>query len=277
MDSDENIVHKYYSNKNVQNFYKKYWGGESIHIGIYDDDYKKSDNVKNDIKFAIQRKTDLIAYLIKTYVLTNFEYITLADFGSGYGGTSRFLYKLFENKLKMRIDNFDLSHENCLVNTLKNIEKNINIPVYNCSFLEIPVSDENYNLVISEDAFIHISDRDRIFKEVKRVLKPSGFLIFSDIILDDNYSDNSIDEVYSRVKTKSLETSESYKKLASDNGLTFINSIDYKSSMLTHYSNIRNVIEDNTDNKDIIEGLDNWVKHIKQNNITTKIFIFKKI
>ena len=46
--------------------------------------------------------------------------------------------------------------------------------------------------------------------------------------------------------------------------------------MLTHYSNIRSVIENNTDNKDIIEGLDNWVKHIKQNNITTKIFIFKK-
>ena len=47
--------------------------------------------------------------------------------------------------------------------------------------------------------------------------------------------------------------------------------------MLYHYKNIRDIVEENKDNKKIIEGLDNWIKHIELNNITSKIFIFTKI
>ena len=47
--------------------------------------------------------------------------------------------------------------------------------------------------------------------------------------------------------------------------------------MLYHYKNIRDIVEETQDNQKIIEGLDNWIKHIELNNITSKIFTFKKI
>ena len=47
--------------------------------------------------------------------------------------------------------------------------------------------------------------------------------------------------------------------------------------MLIHYKNIRDVVEENDENKEIIKGLDNWIKHIELNNITSRLFIFKKI
>ena len=79
------------------------------------------------------------------------------------------------------------------------------------------------------------------------------------------------------INIKSLETQQSYIEKVENNGLKYINSIEYKNSMLYHYKNIRDIIEVNDANKKIIEGLDNWIKHVKLNNITSKIFIFKKI
>ena len=57
----------------------------------------------------------------------------------------------------------------------------------------------------------------------------------------------------------------------------YINSLEYKDSMLYHYKNIRDIVDETEENKYIIKGLDNWIKHIQLDNITTKLFVFKKI
>jgi len=278
---EEQITQEYYSDKNTTNFYLNLWGGDAIHIGIYPKEYKYNaftykDEKKKIIKMAIDNKKDYIYNLLSIYLNNNMEKYYIADFGSGYGGTSRFLYdKLKEKKKKFQIDCFDISHDNCVINTQQSILKNYDIPVYNISFLKIPFQ-KNYNCIYSEDAFIHINDRSLIFKEINRKLLKDGILIFSDIILTDNCNLEKIDEVYKRVNIKSLETHQSYIEKAKNNGLKYINSIEYQDSMLYHYKNIRDVILVNDTNKKIIEGLDNWIKHVKLNNITSKIFVFKK-
>ena len=47
--------------------------------------------------------------------------------------------------------------------------------------------------------------------------------------------------------------------------------------MFIHYSNIRSIIKETEENQKIIEGLNNWIRHTSENNITTKIFVFKKM
>ena len=37
---EEQITKDYYSDKNTTKFYLNLWGGDSIHIGIYPDNYK---------------------------------------------------------------------------------------------------------------------------------------------------------------------------------------------------------------------------------------------
>ena len=278
---EEQITQEYYSDKNTTNFYLNLWGGDSIHIGIYPDNYKYNpltckEVKKNIIKQAIDNKKEYIYKFLSMYLNDNWEKYYIADFGSGYGGTSRFLYDKLQDKHKFHIDCFDISHDNCIINTQKNILNNYDIPVYNISFLTIPFQ-KNYNCIYSEDAFIHINDRNLIFKEINTKLLKGGILIFSDIILTDDCDLEKIDEVYKRVNIKSLETHDSYVEKALNNGLKYINSIEYKDSMLYHYKNIRDIIEENEANTKIIEGLDNWIKHIELNNITGKIFIFKKI
>ena len=171
MNEDE-ITKSYYSNKNTTNFYLNLWGGDSIHIGIYPDNYKYNplthkEVKKNIIKQAIDNKKEYIYKFLSMYLNDNWEKYYIADFGSGYGGTSRFLYDKLQDKHKFHIDCFDISHDNCVINTQKNILNNYDIPVYNISFLTIPFQ-KNYNCIYSEDAFIHINDRNLIFKEITR-------------------------------------------------------------------------------------------------------------
>ena len=278
---EDQITKDYYSDKNTTNFYLNLWGGDSIHIGIYPEKYKyNSEDDKNikqrQIKMAIDNKKAYMYKFIKMYLNDNWEKYYIADFGSGYGGTSRFLYDTLKDKHKFHIDCFDISHDNCIINTQKNISKNYDIPVYNISFLNIPFSN-NYNLIYSEDAFIHINDRNTIFKEINNKLLKGGILIFSDIILSDNCNLDEIIEVYERVNITNLETHNSYIKKAKENNLMYINSLEYKDSMLYHYKNIRDIVDETEENKYIIKGLDNWIKHIQLDNITTKLFVFKKI
>ena len=278
--SEEQITKSYYSDKNITNFYLSLWGGDSIHIGIYPENYKYSKNENKDIKLkqiksAIDNKKKYICNFIKMYYRGTYN---IADFGSGYGGTARYLYdNLFSKyyEIKDSIDCYDISHDNCIINTFKNINNNYNIPVYNISFLNIPFS-KKYNIIYSEDSFIHINNRDLIFKEINKKMLVDGCLIFSDIILTDNCNHNEIQEVYKRVNISNLETHSSYIEKAKEYNLVYINSLEYKDSMLYHYKNIRDVIDENENNNKIIDGLDNWIKHIELGNITTKIFIFKK-
>jgi SAM-dependent methyltransferase len=280
MDEDE-ITKTYYSDKNTTNFYLNLWGGDSIHIGIYPDNYKYDSLIdkelkKRAIKNAIDNKKEYMYKFIQMHLNDKWEKYYIADFGSGYGGTSRFLYDKFQDIHKFNIDCYDISHDNCIINTRENIKNNYDISVYNISFIKIPFK-KNYNCIYSEDAFIHINERNSIFETINNKLLIGGMLIFSDIILTDNCNLNEIDEVYKRVNIKCLETHDSYVEKALTHGLKYINSVEYKDSMLYHYKNIRDIVDETYDNKKIIEGLDNWIKHIELNNITSKIFIFKKL
>jgi sarcosine/dimethylglycine N-methyltransferase len=278
---EEQITKDYYSDKNTTNFYLNLWGGDSIHIGIYPDNYNydsltDKELKKNEIKNAIDNKKNYMYKFITMNLNDIWEKYYIADFGSGYGGTCRFLYDKLQNIHKFHIDCYDISHDNCIINTQKNIENNYDIPVYNISFLKIPLK-KNYNCIYSEDSFIHINDRNSIFESINQKLLKGGVLIFSDIILTNNCKLDEIDEVYKRVNIKCLETHDSYVEKALTQGLKYVNSIEYQNSMLYHYKNIRDIVEETQDNKKIIEGLDNWIKHIELNNITSKIFIFKKL
>lgn len=293
MENEQDII-DYYANDEHKDFYKKLWGGESIHIGIYNS-YKlncsneeisseTTEITPNVIKNAGQRKSELMYRVMKMYLndyhsISSFN-IRVADLGSGYGGTARYIYNRFnwgEKSKEVSINCYDLSMENCFVNMKKNIHDNFDISVYNRSFCDTGASKSNYNLIISEDAFIHLSDKTPIFEEINRILCGNGYLIFSDIVLTDTADLTNIDEVYKRINITKMENISSYKKLVENNGFTFCNFIPYKEDMITHYKNLATLVrKENYTNKNILDGINNWIKHTENNNITVGIFVFRK-
>jgi 2-polyprenyl-3-methyl-5-hydroxy-6-metoxy-1,4-benzoquinol methylase len=275
MNNEDLTTINYYSNKNISNFYKDIWGGENIHIGIYDDENLNLIDIEL-IKRCSNRKSILIYRLINMY--SSNSNIHIGDFGSGFGGTARMICK---NRVNVNIDCYDISKENCIINMTKNLKENVNISIYNLSFFNIPTNKNYYDIIISEDVFIHINNKNKLFEEMYRVLKPYGFIIISDIILTDKANKEDIKEVYERIGINNIDSEKSYKKIGEQNGFILCNSIEYQENMLIHYESIKklteNKLEKTEDYNKIINGLNNWIKHIKLNNITWNILIFKKV
>ena len=99
---EDQVTQDYYACKSIQEFLFKCWV-VILYIGIYDDDYiystKKDRQDKiNDIRDSADSKKALIFDCMKKYYL-DLHLINIADFGSGYGGTSH-LYKKLENENK---------------------------------------------------------------------------------------------------------------------------------------------------------------------------------
>jgi len=315
MDKNGETTKEYYSNKNISNFYKTVWGGECIHVGMYDlkedtsiteskiESFDSTENIKRLIKNTIRNKCDVMYKLIRMYNYNN-NY-NIADFGSGFGGTARLIVESFDKSSKnstnarynnivhyCHIDCYDISKDNCYVNTTKTLKSNVynNITIYNRSFTDTLAKNNYYDFVISEDAFIHIDDKNTVFKEINRVLNKNGHLIFSDIIRTENANKKDIDEVCNRIGVSGIISDKEYIDLANKHELKICNQIEYNEDMLKHYKNIKIIAEktsdkdNNNNNKDyikdynkIINGLDNWIKHIELGNIAIKIYIFTKI
>ena len=307
MNKNSETTKEYYSNKNISNFYKTVWGGDSIHVGMYDLNENTSITERNNmesikllIKNTIRNKCDVMYKLIRMYNYNN-RYI-IADFGSGFGGTARFIAESFNNNNNntndtpnnivhnFNIDCYDISSDNSHVNTNKTLKSNVynNITIYNRSFTDTLAENNYYDFVISEDAFIHIDDKNDIFKEINRVLNKNGLLIFSDIIRTENANKKDIDEVCNRIGVSRIISDKEYIDLANKHGLKICNQIEYNEDMLKHYKNIKIIAEKtfvkNNNNEDyikdyhkIINGLDNWIKHIELDNISIKIYIFTKL
>ena len=84
----ETIAETYYDSDDADNFYEKVWGGEDIHIGIYDDP-------KISIHDASHKTVALMASQLRG-VGNNTRVI---DLGAGYGGSARYLAKTFGCKV----------------------------------------------------------------------------------------------------------------------------------------------------------------------------------
>ncbi len=101
------------------------------------------------------------------------------DVGCGIGGPSRFLAKAFG----CRVAGLDLTAEfievaNMLARRTGLADK---VSYRQGDALDLPFADASFDLVWSQNAAMNIADRDRLYAEMRRVLKPAGRLAIQDV------------------------------------------------------------------------------------------------
>ena len=101
------------------------------------------------------------------------------DVGCGIGGPSRFLAKEFG----CRVAGLDLTAEfievaNMLARRTGLADK---VAYRQGDALDLPFADASFDLVWSQNAAMNIADRDRLYAEMRRVLKPAGRLAIQDV------------------------------------------------------------------------------------------------
>jgi sarcosine/dimethylglycine N-methyltransferase len=108
---------------------------------------------------------------------------TVLDAGSGLGGPSRYLASTYG----CRVVGVDLSPSFVGVAQLLAQRTGLNalVSYQTADLLTLPFPDSSFDVVWTQHVVMNISDRERVYREFRRVVKPGGKLAFYDVLATD--------------------------------------------------------------------------------------------
>lgn len=264
---------EYYDSTPAVEFYRNVWGGEDIHIGLYRaDDEDIGEASKRTIINMAQRLSPLGP---DTKVI---------DLGAGFGGTARFLASNFG----CHVTCVNVSETQNSINRKLNKDANLTncIDVIHCSFEDVPLSDQNYDVAWSQDAILHSANRGTVLNEVHRLLKAEGEFIFTDPMQSEDCPPNVLQPILDRIQLETLGSVKFYQNNLEKRGFVEIDTIERVHDMRTHYARVGEELRENYDEicelsgpdyvENMIEGLDRWVEGADKGYLAWGIMHFQK-
>jgi len=101
------------------------------------------------------------------------------DIGAGLAGCAR----LLAASVGCRVDCLEMSADYCagaaLLNRLTGLEGQIK--VHQGSALDLPFSDQRFEVVWMQNVGMNIADKQQLYREIARVLKPGGRFVFQEV------------------------------------------------------------------------------------------------
>jgi sarcosine/dimethylglycine N-methyltransferase len=265
----------YYNSEDADNFYFHVWGGEDIHIGLYE-------GPEDAIKDASERTVAFMADRIKDK-LTGPD-ARLVDLGAGYGGAARWLAKRFGCQVLA----LNLSEAENERDRQMNREQGVDqlIEVVDGSFEQIPAENGTFDAAWSQDAILHSGHRDKVMEEVDRVLKPGGELIFTDPMQADDCPEGVLQPVLDRIHLSSLGSFGFYREQARRLGWEEVGIIEMTDQLVSHYGRVAAVLRAERGSLQgkvsdayidrMLQGLQHWVDAGRNGYLAWGVMHFRK-
>lgn len=263
----------YYNSSDADRFYATIWGGEDIHIGLYEQD-------TDTIAGASRRTVETMASMLqdvgpKTRVV---------DIGSGYGGSARYLAKKFGCYVGCLNLSEIQNKRNRELNQREGLSLAIN--VVDGNFEEIPLPDNSADVVWSQDAILHSGNKQKVLQEVYRVLAKGGQFIFTDPMQSESCPKDALEPILNRIHLDSLGSIQYYKDTLLKLGFKEISIKDHSKQLSNHYGRVLQEVQANQANLTRVcsdeyidrmkTGLQYWVDGGMAGNLTWGILHFQK-
>ncbi len=268
-----NVTESYYDSDDADTFYSTIWGGEDLHIGRYAETRDIRTASDRTIDSMIDRLPDLDA---ETRVL---------DLGAGYGGAMRRL--VAKTGCSAVCLNISETQNEYNQNKIRKAKLTQRISVRHGVFEDVPEADDAFDVVWSQDAFLHSDQRAGVLSEAWRVLKPGGYLIFTDPMQADDADPAALKPVYDRLQLNSLGSPGFYRAAAEAAGFEVVEQEEATADLRTHYNRVREELLANYDKlrdagctaeylDKMTLGLENWVKAADAGQLCWGIQLFRK-
>ncbi|TQN27844.1 glycine/sarcosine N-methyltransferase [Haloactinospora alba] len=263
---------EYYNSEDADTFYHTIWGGTDIHVGLY-----RSDD--DDIAEASRRTVERMAE--KTQITENTKVI---DIGAGYGGSARYLARTYGCKVTCLNLSEVENERNREMNRAAGLDHLIE--VLDGDFEDIPVQDNGFDIVWSQDSFLHSGDRPRVMEEAARVLRTGGHFIFTDPMATDTAKPDDLQPILKRLHLDTLGTPGFYDRETSRLGMTKVEFDDLSEQLPAHYGRVLGELEKREGelsgtkiSQDYIDhmktGLRNWVNGGKSGSLAWGILHYR--
>lgn len=272
-DSVARTTEAYYDSSEADSFYADIWGGEDIHIGVYE-------GPDEAVATASARTVDTMASRLAGLTADH----RVLDIGAGYGGAGRAL----ATRYGCHVDCLNLSEvqneRNRQLTRAAGLEDRVK--VVHASFESIPGPDLAYDAVWSQDAILHSGARERVLAEVARVLRPGGDFVFTDPMQTDDCPPDVLQPILDRIHLESLASPSFYRKNLETLGFTAVGFEELTGQLRNHYARVRRELTDRRDEmiercgsdyvERMLQGLGHWVDGADRGYLTWGIFHFRK-
>ncbi|MET8677859.1 methyltransferase domain-containing protein [Streptomyces sp. NPDC004647] len=263
----------YYNSPDADTFYATVWGGEDIHIGLYE---RPDEAIADASRRTVQRMASKVEPTQDSVVL---------DLGSGFGGSARYLAETHGCRvLALNLSEVENQRHKQL-NAARGLSHRID--VVDGSFENIPYPDSSVDVIWSQDAFLHSGNRVRVLEEAARVLRPGGHLIFTDPMAADHCPAGVLQPILDRIHLDDMGSPGFYtRELAR---LGFIPAgggfEEHREQLVTHYGRVLEETERQEAeglagkvSRDYLtqmkKGLGHWVDGGRAQHLTWGIFHF---
>lgn len=268
-----NTTRNYYNSTPADRFYATVWGGEDIHIGLYE---PEGESISAASRRTVERLDSCLpALAAQDHVL---------DLGAGYGGAARYLAETHGCQVSCLNLSEIQNERNRQINEQRGLQKLVS--VHDGNFEDIPFKDELFDVVWSQDSFLHSGDRQLVVQEAVRVLKPGGLFIFTDPMQRPNAPEEALKPVLERILLESMGTVEFYQQAAREEGLETVDFIDLSENLPKHYDRVLREIEIReaeaveASGQEYVDrmktGLRHWIKAGQDGHLQWGILIFRK-
>lgn len=206
------------------------------------------------------------------------------DLGAGYGGSARYLARTYG----CHVTCLNLSEVQNARNRAKTQEEGLSalVSVVEGSFEALPFGDGVFDLVWSQDSFLHSSNRSAIVAEIARVMKRSlGHVVFTDPMAAEGADPARLVPIQRRLGIEGgLATKKFYIDAFEERGLVDARFEVCTEHLVTHYSKVLAALQDLGKDVGISDGfaenakigLEHWIEGGKQGQLEWGIFHFRK-
>lgn len=267
------VTRNYYDSADADNFYYHVWGGEDIHIGIYE-------NNETDIAKASRKTVESMAARLPRLG----KGTRVLDLGAGFGGAARYLARTAGCHVTAL--NFSATENARALAMCEAAGLCDRVTIAEGSYEEIPAPGESFDVVWSQDALLHSAKKETVLREAARVLRSGGDFIFTDPMESGRGSREDLQPVLDRIHLSSLGSFQRYAAAAETVGLRIVDMADLTPHLARHYARVREELKARRSalsgliSESFIErmlaGLDHWVRAGERGSLAWGILHLRK-
>lgn len=146
------------------------------------------------------------------------------DVCSGMGGPSRYL----ANNYGCRVTGIDMTESRIegaqRLTVMAGLDDRVMFQCANA--LDLPFNNEKFDVVISQEAFCHIPDKNRLIAECVRVLKPGGRMAFTDVLATESTTEATRERLRREMTFVELGSLNAYRNQFESEGCVNIETLD---------------------------------------------------